>query len=44
MHLGAQGAETHWISRLTTVSWKDKAGKERWLQFVSLQGYHKRQR
>jgi hypothetical protein len=38
-----QGIETHRISRLTTVSWKDKQGKERWLQFVSLQGFHKRQ-
>ena len=38
-----QGVETHRISRLTTVSWKDKEGKERWLQFVSLQGFHKRQ-
>jgi len=37
-----EGAETHRISRLTTVSWKDKEGKERWLQFVSLQGFHKR--
>ena len=39
-----QGTETHRISRVTTVSWKDKEGKERWLQFVSLQGFHKRQR
>jgi hypothetical protein len=38
-----QGIETHRISRLTIVSWKDKEGKERWLQYVSLQGYHKRQ-
>jgi hypothetical protein len=38
-----QGVETHRISRLTTVTWKDKDGKERTLQFVSLQGYHKRQ-
>jgi hypothetical protein len=38
-----QGTETHRISRLTTVNWKDKDGKERALQFVSLQGYHKRQ-
>jgi hypothetical protein len=37
------GVETHRISRLTTASWKDKEGKEHWLQFVSLQGYHKRQ-
>ena len=36
------GVETHRISRVTTVSWRDKEGKERWLQFVSLQGYHKR--
>jgi hypothetical protein len=38
-----QVMETHRISRLTTVSWKDKEGKECWLQFVSLQGFHKRQ-
>jgi hypothetical protein len=38
-----QGVETHRISRLTTVNWKDKEGKERVLQFVSLQRYHKRQ-
>jgi hypothetical protein len=38
-----QGVETHRISRLTTVSWKEKEGKERWLQFLSLQGFHKRQ-
>ena len=38
-----QGVETHRISRLTTVTWKDKAGKERTLQFVSLQGFHKHQ-
>lgn len=38
-----QGVEAHRISRLTTVSWKEKEGKERWLQFVSLQGFHKRQ-
>ena len=38
-----QGAETHRISRVTTVTWKDKEGKERTLQFVSLQGHHKKQ-
>lgn len=38
-----QGIETHRISRLTTVNWKDAEGKERWTQFVSLQGFHKRQ-
>lgn len=38
-----QGVETHRISRVTTVSWKDKDGTERTLQFVSLQGSHKRQ-
>ena len=36
------GVETHRISRVTTVSWRDKDGKERWLQFVSLQGHHKK--
>ena len=38
-----QGVETHRVSRVTTVSWKDAEGKERWTQFVSLQGFHKRQ-
>lgn len=38
-----QGIETHRISRVTTVNWKDAEGKERWTQFVSLQGFHKRQ-
>ena len=37
------GVETHRVSRVTTVSWKDKDGAERTTQFVSLQGYHKRQ-
>jgi hypothetical protein len=35
--------ETHRISRVSTVKWKDKEGKERVTQFVSLQGYHQRQ-
>lgn len=39
-----QGIETHNISRLTTVRWKDANGVERTTQFVSLQGQHKRQR
>lgn len=39
-----QGVETHRISRLSTVSWKDADGKEQWLQFVSLQGFHRRER
>jgi hypothetical protein len=38
-----QGVETHRISRITTVNWKDAEGKERWTQFVSMQGFHKRQ-
>jgi hypothetical protein len=38
-----QGVETHRISRVTTVQWKDSEGKDRALQFVSLQGFHKRQ-
>jgi hypothetical protein len=38
-----RGVETHRISRVTTVSWKESEGKERWLQYVSLQGYHKQQ-
>ena len=38
-----QDIETHRISRLTTVVWVDKKGEPRTLQFVSLQGFHKRQ-
>lgn len=38
-----QDTETHRISRLTTVNWQDAEGKELALQFVSLQGFHKRQ-
>ncbi len=37
-----QGVETHNVSRMTTVKWKDAGGKERTTQFVSLQGQHKR--
>lgn len=39
-----QGIETHNISRLTTLRWKDIDGKERTTQFVSLQGRHQRQK
>ncbi len=38
-----EGKETHRISRVTTVNWRDAEGKERWIQYVSLQGFHKRQ-
>ncbi|MFO0935771.1 MAG: hypothetical protein U0798_04535 [Gemmataceae bacterium] len=34
--------ETHRISRVTTVQWKDKDGKDRVTQYVSLKGFHKR--
>ena len=37
-----QGIETHRISRVTTVNWKDVEGKDRWIQYVSLQGVHQR--
>ena len=37
-----QGIETHNISRITTVLWKDAEGKERATQFVSLQGQHRK--
>jgi len=36
------GVETHRISRVTTVNWKDEEGKDRWIQYISLQGFHKR--
>ena len=35
--------ETHRISRVSTVKWKDAAGTERWLQYISLQGVHKKE-
>lgn len=38
-----EGKEIHRISRVTTVNWKDAEGKERWIQYISLQGFHKRQ-
>ncbi|MDY0298193.1 MAG: hypothetical protein RB296_12845 [Acidobacteriota bacterium] len=37
------GRETHRISRVTTVAWKDDAGREQWTQFVSLKGFHQQQ-
>jgi hypothetical protein len=36
------GTETHHITRVTTVTWADKGGKERLTHFVSLNGYHQR--
>jgi len=36
------GVETHRISRVTTVNWKDQDGKGHCIQYVSLQGFHKR--
>jgi hypothetical protein len=38
-----EGSEIHRISRVTTVTWTDQAGQDRSIQFVSLQGFHKRQ-
>jgi len=38
-----EGKETHRISRVTTVNWRDAEGKEMWIQYISLQGFHKRQ-
>jgi len=37
------GIETHHITRISTVNWKDGAGKSRWSQYVSLEGVHRRQ-
>jgi hypothetical protein len=37
------GLETHHISRVTLVNWKDAAGKSRWIQYVSLEGVHRRE-
>jgi len=36
------GVETHRITRVTTVNWKDQDSKDKWLQYVSLQGIHRR--
>jgi hypothetical protein len=38
------GQETHRITRVTTVGWKDRDGAERWLQFTSLEGFHRREK
>ena len=38
----ARGVQTHRISRLTTATWIDSNGHERTLQFISLQGVHRR--
>jgi hypothetical protein len=38
------GVETHRITRVTTVNWTDQAGQERSTQFVSLQGFHQKER
>ena len=35
-----QGLETHNITRVTTIAWKDASGKEGSVQFVSLKGRH----
>lgn len=39
-----KGVETHRISRVTTVQWTDKEGKDRVTQYVSLKGFHKREK
>jgi hypothetical protein len=39
-----QSVEAHRISRLTTVSWRDADGNDRGVQYVSLQGHHKRKK
>ena len=38
-----EGVEIHRITRVTTVTWTDQAGQDRSIQFVSIQGFHKRQ-
>lgn len=37
-----KGVETHYITRVSAVTWTDKDGKERVTQFVSMKGFHKR--
>lgn len=36
------GIETHRISRMSTINWTDATAGEQWVQYTSLQGYHKR--
>jgi hypothetical protein len=36
------GTEMHRITRISTVNWKDKDGRKRWIQYTSLEGFHKR--
>jgi hypothetical protein len=38
-----EGIEIHRITRVTIVTWTDQAGQDRSIQFVSIQGFHKRQ-
>lgn len=38
------GTETHRISRITTVNWRDSNGDEKWIHYNSLEGYHRRLR
>lgn len=38
-----EGIDIHRITCVTTVNWTDQEDQDRWIQFVSLQGYHKRQ-
>lgn len=40
----ADGKETYNVTRLTAVQWHDKDGQERFIQFVSMKGYHRRER
>ncbi len=39
-----KGVETHHITRVTTATWMEKDGKDRVTQFVSMKGYHKREK
>jgi hypothetical protein len=36
--------ETHRISRVTTVHWTGKDNEGQWIQFISLQGIHRRKK
>lgn len=38
-----EGIEIHRITRVTTVTWTVQAGQDQSIQFVSIQGFHKRQ-
>ena len=37
-----EGVETHYVSRTTTVEWRDEGGQIQTTQWMSMQGFHRR--